>query len=185
MAHVFDCLLRCAFFAWCTGRMTALLTTHSSCVQKFEIKIDELNQVDMPACSSVCTCARSCAHACLCVTATGIIDAHQRCTKRAPVNGPHVSTEHINAHDQFMHARNFPLELCQRLRSYYMLKFPTKMIFDEESILLSLEDSLRKVRRVNSLVLALSLWKASGVCMPQHCVCLCLQLCEPPFLGSQ
>ena len=29
------------------------------------------------------------------------------------------------------------------------------------------------------------MWKASGVCMPQHCVCLCLQLCEPPFLGSQ
>jgi hypothetical protein len=77
-----------AFFAWCTGRMTALLTHQSGCVEKFEIVLDELNQ--------------------------------------------------------FMEARNFPKELMKRLRSYYMLKFPTKMIFDEESILASLEESLRK-----------------------------------------
>ena len=85
---VFFMVLGCAFFAWITGRMTALLTSHSSCVQKFETTLDELNE--------------------------------------------------------YMEARDFPSALKERLRSFYMLKFPTKMIFDERSILDSLEAGLRK-----------------------------------------
>jgi hypothetical protein len=77
-----------AFFAWCTGRMTAVLTTQSGCIVKFQLVLDELNQ--------------------------------------------------------FMEARAFPAQLKNRLRSYYMLKFPTKMIFDEENILACLEEGLRK-----------------------------------------
>ena len=85
---VFFMVMGCAFFAWITGRITALLTSNSSCVIKFETTLDELNE--------------------------------------------------------YMEARDFPKALKDRLRSFYMLKFPTKMIFDEVSILHSLEAGLRK-----------------------------------------
>lgn len=85
---VFFMVMGCAFFAWITGRITALLTSNSSCVTKFETTLDELNE--------------------------------------------------------YMEARDFPIALKDRLRSFYMLKFPTKMIFDEVSILDSLEAGLRK-----------------------------------------
>jgi CRP-like cAMP-binding protein len=85
---VLSMVMGSAFFAWCTGRMTAVLTNRSGCIEKFELVLDELNQ--------------------------------------------------------FMEARDFPVQLKNRLRSYYMLKFPTKMIFNEESILASLEEGLRK-----------------------------------------
>ena len=46
--------------------------------------------------------------------------------------------------NEYMDARNYPFSLRFRLRSFYMLKYPTKMIFDEQTILDSFEPSLRK-----------------------------------------
>jgi hypothetical protein len=43
-----------------------------------------------------------------------------------------------------MYARDFPGHLCERLISYYMLRFPTKKIYEEGRIMDSLEPSLRK-----------------------------------------
>lgn len=50
----------------------------------------------------------------------------------------------------FMLARNLPHSLCQKLRDYFKVKYPSKRMFDEEALLKSLEsDGLRKEISLN------------------------------------
>ena len=50
--------------------------------------------------------------------------------------------------DEFIKSRDMPHEMRKKLRSFYMLKFPTMRIFDEGAILADLPHSLRQEVRV-------------------------------------
>jgi CRP-like cAMP-binding protein len=50
--------------------------------------------------------------------------------------------------EEFMMARGLPEYLCVRLKSFYMLKFPTMRIYDEDSVLEGLPQGLAKEVRI-------------------------------------
>ena len=45
-----------------------------------------------------------------------------------------VDRQRMDELEEFMSARGLPEHLCLRLKSFYMLKYPTMKIYDEDKV---------------------------------------------------